>query len=54
MLQEDARENDIRLSNQIAQYEHECALMNQKIQTLEAYLKEKEDRLSKEQTMTAS
>jgi len=28
--------------------------MAQKIETLEAYLKEKEDRLSKEQNMTAS
>lgn len=34
--------------------EHENALMTQKIDTLESYLREKEERLSKEQTMTAS
>ena len=34
--------------------EHENALMIQKIDTLESYLREKEERLSKEQTMTAS
>jgi hypothetical protein len=34
--------------------EHENALMGQKIETLESYLREKEERLSKEQTMTAS
>ena len=34
--------------------EHDNALMIQKIETLEAYLREKEERLSKEQTMTAS
>ena len=28
MLQEDARENDMRLTNQINQLEHECALMH--------------------------
>lgn len=34
--------------------EHDNALMSQKIETLESYLREKEERLSKEQTMTAS
>ena len=32
----------------------EVTALKKKIETLEAYLKEKEERLSKEQTMTAS
>ena len=34
--------------------EHECALLTQKVETLENYLKEKEERLSKEQSQSAS
>lgn len=34
--------------------EHENALMAQKLDTLDSQLREKEDRLSKEQSMTAS
>lgn len=54
MLQEELRENERRNSNLINQLDHDNALMSQKIETLEAYLREKEDRLSKEQNMTAS
>jgi hypothetical protein len=54
MLQEELRENDRRYQAYQNQMEHENALMAQKIETLESYLKEKEERLSKEQTMTAS
>jgi hypothetical protein len=48
MLQEELRENERRNSNLISQLDHDNSLMAQKIETLEAYLKEKEDRLSKE------
>lgn len=54
MLQEELRENDRRYQAYQNQMEHENALMAQKIETLESYLKEKEERLSKEQTLTAS
>ena len=54
MLQEELRENDRRYQTYQNQIEHENALMTQKIDTLESYLREKEERLSKEQTMTAS
>ena len=48
MLQEELRENERRNSNLINQLDHDNALMAQKIETLESYLREKEDRLSKE------
>lgn len=54
MLQEELRENDRRYQTYQNQMEHENALMTQKIETLESYLKEKEERLSKEQSLTAS
>ena len=48
MLQEELRENERRHQSYTNQIEHENALMQQKIETLESYLKEKEERLSKE------
>lgn len=54
MLQEELRENERRNQGYQNQLEHENALMLQKIETLEAYLKEKEERLSKEQSITSS
>jgi hypothetical protein len=54
MLQEELRENDRRSQNYHNQLEHENALMLQKIETLEAYLREKEERLSKEQSITST
>lgn len=54
MLQEELRENERRASSYTNQLEHEHALMQQKIETLESYLREKEERLSKEQSITSS
>ena len=54
MLQEELRENERRYQTYQNQMEHENILYQQKVQTLEQLLKEKEERLSKEQTMTAS
>ena len=54
MLQEELRENERRAQAYQNQMEHENALLGQKVDTLESYLKEKEERLSKEQSLTAS
>jgi hypothetical protein len=54
MLQEELRENERRHQGYTNQIEHENALMCQKIETLEAYLKEKDERLTKEHSMTSS
>jgi threonine synthase len=54
MIQEELRENERKYLVQINQLDHENVLFQQKIKTLEDHLKEKEERLSKEQSMTAS
>ena len=54
MLQEELKENERRYQLYQQQAEHENALLAQRVETLEAYLREKEDRLSKEHSQTAA
>lgn len=54
LLQEELRESDRRYQAFQSQAEHEHALLMHKCETLDAYLRDKEDRLAKEQQHTSA
>jgi len=54
LLQEELRENERRNLAYQQQSEHERAMISQRCEQLEAYAREKEDRLAKEQQMIST
>ena len=54
MVQMQLKESERKSEEQKVYLEHEISLLLQKIETLELYLAEKEERLAKEQSQTTS